>query len=195
MHRNMLVVAGAAFVLAGTSAVKAEQFTAKFSGFEEIGALGAGETGAILSDGQASLDLTLNRQSQTVAFTLTYSGLTAVTQAHIHFGKRRVAGGIMVFFCSNLANPPAGTQACPANAGTVSGTITAASIIGPAAQNVTPGDFDALADALLSNTAYGNLHTTKFPSGEIRGQIRRVREEKEARGHDDDHGGNDGHTH
>ena len=36
-----------------------------------------------------------------------------------------------------------------------------------------PGDFDALTDALTSNTAYGNIHTVNFPAGEIRGQIRR----------------------
>jgi hypothetical protein len=35
-------------------------------------------------------------------------------------------------------------------------------------------DFDALEDALTSNTAYGNIHTTKFPAGEIRGEIRRA---------------------
>src|SRR5262245_49201409 len=129
MHRDMLVVASVALTLSSLSIAKAEPFTAKFSGFDEIGALGAGETGAILSDGQGTLDLTLDRQSQTLAFTLTYSGLTSVTQAHIHFGKRRVAGGIMVFFCSNLPSPPMGTQSCPDGAGTVSGTITAASVL------------------------------------------------------------------
>jgi hypothetical protein len=51
------------------------------------------------------------------------------------------------------------------------GTITAASVVGPAAQNITAGDFDALVAALDSNTAYGNIHTVKFPAGEIRGQI------------------------
>ena len=174
--RKMLVVASAALTLWSISIAKAEQFTAKFSGFEEIGALGAGETGAILSNGQGTLDLTLNRQSQTLAFTLTYSGLTSVTQAHIHFGKRRVAGGIMVFFCSNLQNPPPGTQSCPTSAGTVSGTITASSVLALPGQNISAGDFDALAEALLSNTAYGNIHTSKFGAGEIRGQIHLVRE-------------------
>src|ERR1051326_5230073 len=180
MNRNLLVGAaiGAALVFSAAQA-QAEKLTAKFSGFEEIGGLGAGETGAILSDGSGSLDLNLNRDAKKLAFTLSYSGLANVTQAHIHFGKRRVAGGIIVFFCSNLANPPAGTQPCPANGGTVSGTITAASVVGPAAQNINPGDFDALADALLSNTAYGNIHTSKFPAGEIRGQIHRDRRDKD----------------
>jgi hypothetical protein len=172
MHRTMLALAACALALSAAHA-RAEQFSAKFSGFQEVGGLGAGQTGAILSNGRGSLDLHLDRRAQTLSFTLKYSGLSSdVTQSHIHFGKQRVAGGIMVFFCSNLANPPAGTQLCPLGSGTVSGTITAASVIGPAAQNVTPGDFDALARALESNTAYGNIHTTKFPAGEIRGQIR-----------------------
>jgi hypothetical protein len=38
---------------------------------------------------------------------------------------------------------------------------------------VAVGDFDAVIDALNSNTAYANIHTTKFPAGEIRGQVRR----------------------
>jgi hypothetical protein len=65
-----------------------------------------------------------------------------VTQSHIHFGQ--VPGGVMVFFRSNLGNGPMGTQACPANGGTVSGTITPADVVAIAGQNVTAGDFDAL---------------------------------------------------
>jgi hypothetical protein len=183
--RKIFIAASAALTLWSISIAKGEQFTAKFSGFEEIGALGAGETGAILSTGQATLDLTLDQQKQALAFTLTYSGLTSVTQAHIHFGKRRVAGGIMVFFCSNLPNPPAGTQSCPASAGTVTGTMTAASVIAVPGQNISAGDFNALTEALLSNTAYGNIHTSKFPSGEIRGQIRRMREARHEAAHGD----------
>jgi hypothetical protein len=94
-----------------------------------------------------------------------------VTQAHIHFGKEHVAGGIIAFLCTNLGNGPAGTPACPANSGTVTGTITAASVEAILKQNVSAGDFDALEDALTSNTAYANVHTTAFPAGEIRGQI------------------------
>jgi hypothetical protein len=78
----------------------------------------------------------------------------------------------MVFFCSNLGNGPAGTQACPASGGTVSGTITPADVIAVPGQNVAAGDFDAVTDALTFNAAYGNIHTTKFPAGELRGQIR-----------------------
>jgi hypothetical protein len=174
MHRNMLIgfAAAAALVFASASA-HAEKFSTVFSGFNEVGGLNA-ETGAILSEGTGTLDLDLNKSAQTLTFTLTFSGLSApVTQSHIHFGKIHTPGGIVVFFCSNLGNGPAGTAACPAGGVTVTGTITAAGVVAVPGQNITAGDFDAIADALESNTAYGNIHTTKFPAGEIRGQIHR----------------------
>ena len=124
--------------------------------------------------GKAHLQLLLDQGSQTIQFKLTYSGLSApVTQSHIHFGKVHVAGGVMVFFCSNLTTAPPGVQPCPAGGGTVTGTITAANVLAVAGQNITAGDFDALTDALTSNTAYANIHTAAFPAGEIRGEIRK----------------------
>ena len=177
MHRTILPVVACALAL-GTAPALADRdhdrFSAKFSGFEEVGGVGAGQTGAILSGGTGTLELELDRNAQTLTFTLEFSGLGSnVTQAHIHFGKRHVGGGIMVFFCSNLVNPPPGTQPCPTNGGTVTGTITAANVLGPVAQGVTAGNFDAVVEALDNNTAYGNIHTANFPAGEIRGQIRR----------------------
>ena len=173
MRRSVLAstIMAAALTVASAHYANAQGFHAKFSGFQEIGGLGAGETGAIFSQGQGTLTLKLNTKLQTVNWTLTYSNLSApVTQAHIHFGKVHVAGGIMVFFCSNIGGPP-GTQACP-NSGTISGMFTQGSVIGPVPQHITPGDFSALAQAILSNTAYANIHTENFPAGEIRGQVR-----------------------
>jgi len=106
----------AAFMLQSTDA-KAQNFSTVLSGFEELGALNA-ESGAIFSPGQGTLDLVLNTNTKTLNFTLTYSGfgetlplqgnkVNTVLQSHIHFGKEHVPGGIMVYFCSNLA-PPAG---------------------------------------------------------------------------------------
>ena len=176
MRRNIFALASLAAaisMLLGGHA-NAVEFSATFSGFEEIGGLGAGETGAIFSKGKATLDLDLNRSARTITFNLTYSGLSApVTQSHIHFGKEHVAGGVMVFFCSNLTNPPPGTQACPPNGGSVTGTITAGNVVGPTAQGITPGNFDAVVAALVSNSVYGNVHTINFPAGEVRGQVRR----------------------
>jgi hypothetical protein len=156
---------------AGGGAENTKEFSARLSGFQELGGLNA-ETGAILTDGTGTLQLDLDKNSAN--YTLTYSGLTSnVTQTHIHFGKVHVPGGVMVFFCTNLGNGPAGTPVCPPTGGTVTGTWTAASVIAMPGQNVPAGNFDALVDALTSNTAYANVHTVNFPAGEIRGQVRK----------------------
>jgi hypothetical protein len=48
-------------------------------------------------------------------------------------------------------------------------------LLGIAAQGFPAANFDALVEALDSDTAYANVHTTTFPAGEIRGQVRHGR--------------------
>jgi len=55
------------------------------------------------------------------------------------------------------------------------GRITAGEILGVPSQNIPAGTFEALIAALVSDTTYANVHTTKFPAGEIRGQVQRGR--------------------
>jgi hypothetical protein len=177
MHRKFHVpvwLFAAPIMLVGAPA-NATEFSAKMVGFQEV-------PSAIFSAGTGTLVLELNKQARTISFKETFSGLSSpVTQSHIHFGKIHVAGGITVFFCTNLNNGPAGTQACPAGGGTVTGTITAANVGAIPAQGLPAGDFDALVTLIESRTAYVNVHTTNFPAGEIRGQIRRGDED------DDEH--------
>jgi len=142
-----------------------EHFRANLVGFNEIP--------SILSEATGTVDLWLNRDEMTLTYKVTFSGLTSpTTQSHIHFGKIHTNGTPIVYFCTNLA-PPAGVPVpppCP-NSGTVTGVLTMADVIGIPAQNVTKGDFDAVEDALNSDTAYANVHTQNFQGGEIRGQI------------------------
>jgi len=169
------------------SYAQAQRFSARLSGFNEIGGVGAGETGAILTDATGTLQLDLDKKTSSISYTLTYTGpfSSQVQQAHIHFGKLHVAGGIIVWLCQTTAkpSPTAGTPTCPIPmpSATVTGVLTAANVIAVAAQNVTAGDFDAIEDALTSNTAYVNIHTATFGAGEIRGQI------KANEGHDEHH--------
>jgi len=177
MLRSLLVRSGLLAVLlvivAGTAT--AQEFKARLSGFFEIGALN-NNTGAILTNGTGKLTLDVGQDSAT--YRLTYSDLGSnVTQAHIHFGKLHVAGGIFAFLCTNLGNGPLGTPACPPAGGTIIGTISPASIIAVPGQNITAGDFGALLAAVGSNTAYANVHTVKFPAGEIRGQVKQSDED------------------
>lgn len=188
-YKSIKAISAAAVVALWGTYSHAEEFSARLSGFNEIGGLAAGETGAILSEARGTLRLDLDSKSGSIAYRLSYTGpfTSDVQQAHIHFGKVHVAGGIMAWLCQSTAkqSPTAGTPQCPAQSGTVTGILTAASVIGPAGQNVTPGDFDALEDALSSNTAYVNIHTATFGSGEIRGQIRLVKEKEKGKERDD----------
>jgi hypothetical protein len=168
MLRSKLIATAVATGLVGFSGTYAcaEEFFAHL--------IGVNETPSILSDGSGTFKLDLDRRAGTASYELTYSGLsTPATQGHIHFAKARVAGGIIVWLCQSATNPgPAGTPTCPPGGGTVTGTITANTVVAVPAQLVAAGDFDALTDALTSNSAYANVHTTAAPAGEIRGQIR-----------------------
>jgi hypothetical protein len=136
------------------------QFRAKLIGFQEVPALN--------TTGHGRLRLSLTSTEMT--FQLDYADLSGPPLvAHIHVGQRSVNGGVSVFFCGGGGKP-----ACPASpSGSVSGTITAANVLGPVGQGYDPGDLAPLEKAIKAGVAYANMHTAKFPGGEIRGQIRR----------------------
>ena len=136
--------------------------------------IGVNENPSILSDGSGTFKLNLDRKAGTATYELTFSGLsTPATQGHIHFAKTRVNGGIIVWLCQSATNPSPvpNTPTCTPGGGRVTGTITAGTVVAVDAQLVAAGDFDALTDALDSNSAYSNVHSTAAPGGEIRGQI------------------------
>jgi len=140
---------------------------AELKGFEEIPTLSTPATGEFRAQ--------ISRDGDSVEYELSYENLEgSVTQAHIHLGARAFSGGIMVFLCSNLTDPapPPGTQLCPAPSGTVRGTFSAADVIGPEGQGISPGEFEEAIRALLSGATYANVHSSTRPAGEIRGQIR-----------------------
>jgi hypothetical protein len=105
----------------------------------------------------------------TFGFSLEFSGLSAnAAVSHIHFGFPKVAGGVMIFLCGGGGQP-----ACPAaTSGTISGTFGAANVVGPTAQGITAGDFATAMKEVLGGAGYANLHTSTFPAGEIRGQVK-----------------------
>ncbi|MGH9751390.1 MAG: CHRD domain-containing protein [Blastocatellia bacterium] len=156
---------------------------AKMSSSQEVPLISAGGEGEF----EASID-----SDTSVSFKLSYEGLEGgnILVAHIHLGKRGTNGGLLTFLCNNT---PVGPQPrpCPAAPATVEGTITAADIIGPVGQGVSPGQFGEFLRALRNGTAYANLHTAAFPGGEIRGQIRN--DNGRHRGHDNDGGHHDDH--
>jgi hypothetical protein len=134
---------------------------------------GAREVPAVSTEARGSLRARISRDGTEIRWRLEYSGLQAdVTQAHIHLGDHHTNGGVSVFFCSNLGNGPAGTQACPLREGELTGTFVAADVVGPAGQGIAAGEFAELVKALRSGITYANVHSTQFGGGEIRGQIK-----------------------
>ncbi len=58
-------------------------------------------------------------------------------------------------------------------AGTASGTVTAANVVGQDIQGITPGaDFAKVGQAMREGAAYLNVHTTRSKAGEICGPVR-----------------------
>ncbi len=104
----------------------------------------------------------------TVTFTLTFANLTSnIVASHIHFGFPAESGGVMIFLCGGDTQP-----ACPAaTSGTITGTITAANVVGPVKQNVTAGDLATALRLVGQGAGYVNIHTVNFGGGEIRGQV------------------------
>lgn len=128
---------------------------------------------ALSTTGNGEFRATIGKGDTSISWELRYADLEGdVTQAHIHLGGRAQSGGIMIFLCSNLGNGPAGTPACPAAPATISGTITAGDVIGPAGQGISAGELDEAVAAIKDGTAYVNVHSTLYPGGEIRGQTR-----------------------
>jgi CHRD domain len=183
-----LTVAPVALMIPATgSADDNARVRTDLSGFHEV----IGPTlgiGAIFSTGNGQLTLKINKQSREIAYELTYAfpdaaatpvvGAQFVNQAHFHFGQKHTTGGINVWLCQSADNPApapvtATTPTCPSPSGTVVGSITPAKVLALAPQGFPGGEegFDALLAAIEGNAIYGNVHTDRFPPGEIRGQV------------------------
>jgi hypothetical protein len=162
---GVAALAVAAYALAGGAGTGFNHLSATLQGYQE--------TPSISTAGTADFTADVAKDGQSVSWQMTYSNLQGnVTQSHIHFGQRGVAGGISVFLCTNLGNGPAGTQTCPGpRDGSISGTFGPNDVIGPTAQGIAAGEWDELVKAIDAGMAYANIHSTLWPAGEIRAQL------------------------
>jgi CHRD domain len=141
------------------------------------------EAPSVSTVAKGDFEARINERSDTISWKLSYRRLEgSVTQAHIHFGQKDVNGGISVFLCSNLGNG-GDAQACPPSPATITGVIEPQDVspvtghpsdptLGARNQGIDTGEFDELVRAIRAGVTYANVHSTKFPGGEIRGQIK-----------------------
>lgn len=135
-------------------------FKATLNGFQEVPSVST--TGW----GQFEAELV---EPQKLHYVFTYGGLEggASLFAHVHFAQRSVNGGVSFFLCGGNTKP----APCPYPEGEVEGDVTPADIVGPNGQGIEPLSFDEILRAMRAGHAYANIHTTRWPGGEIRGQL------------------------
>lgn len=173
--KKLGVLVLAVVVMVAVSVVFADDFKrlrAALVGFEEPPSISTGASG--------KFHARISQDETEITYQLSYSGLEGnVQQAHIHLGQRGVNGGITVFLCTNLGNGPAGTQLCPSSPAAITGSITASDVspnipatLAARNQGLDTGEFAELVRAIRHGSTYVNVHSTKWPGGEVRSQIR-----------------------
>jgi hypothetical protein len=162
MQRSILRLAAALFLLVTVGAMAASadsrSFAAHMAGRNEVPAADT------LAQGQAHFKL--NQDGTAIEYKLIAANIQNITQAHIHLAPDGVNGPVVAWLYPSA--PPAQLIPGRFNGVLAEGVITADSLVGLLAGQ----PLQALLDAMNSGNAYVNGHTSQFPGGEIRGQIR-----------------------
>ena len=150
------------------------------TGYEEV----AAPPGVSTISTSGTGDFRARVSNDRIEYKISYGALEGnVLQSHIHLGARAIQGGISAFLCTNLGNGPPGTPLCPGpHKGTVEGTIEPNEVVGPSGQGIDPGEYGELLRAIRAGATYANVHSSKYPSGEIRAQLN----DDDDNGHRDD---------
>ena len=163
MRKLVTLIAGAGLALAIAAPVVVgdsdQEFRASLNGYLEVPSISTTARGSFFAEVRGS----------TIRYRLAFRDLGSHSLfAHIHFARPDVNGGVSAFLCGGGDKP-----VCPLRGGTVNGVIDAADVIGPADKGIAAGEFAELLRAMRNGATYVNVHSQTYPSGEIRGNIRR----------------------
>jgi hypothetical protein len=133
------------------------------------------ESPAVSSVASGSFEARLSKSGDSIEYELSYGDLEGtVTQSHIHFGNAAEVGGITLWLCETATNPDpdatADTPTCP-QSGTVTGELEMKDVKAVAGQGIAANELNEMVRAMREGHAYANVHSSKFPPGEIRAQI------------------------
>jgi len=153
------------------------------SGGTSANLIGYNEVPSVSTVAHGQFRATIDGDDGEIHYKLSYEGIegAATVAAHIHLGQSHTNGGVSAFLCGGGDKP-----ACPAKTATIEGTIDATDVIGPASQGILAGELAELVRGIRAGATYANVHSSTFPGGEIRGQLK-------GRGDLFDHHGKRGH--
>lgn len=138
-----------ALMVAGAAPAGSTRTVATYKAALAPGAEVPKATAPATARGQFTATVSEDGAVRTIRWTLTFRGLSGkAVAAHIHKGRRGVAGGVILPLCGPCKTGRTGRS------------------------TISRGTADALAKGL----AYVNVHTGRNPAGEIRGQIELVRQ-------------------
>jgi hypothetical protein len=172
---KILTVLGIAALSASVGAASAHDNNRHRQEVWQAFLFGENETPSISTPATGRFSAVIDEESSTINFRFSYRDLVGgdILFAHIHLGQRHTMGGVMVFLCGGGGKP-----ACPPAPAEIKGTITPADVVGPVGQGINPAtgndaqaEFAKVLDGIRSGASYANIHTTKFPAGEMRGQL------------------------
>lgn len=142
----------------GMSSMHKTTFTAHLSSDNEL------PLGTVESGGQGQAIFKLSEDGTSLDYKLIVANIENVLQAHIHCGSATENGSVIVFLFGLV---PEGVTV---NGVLAEGTITQANLrMGASCPDLDT--FEELLERLRNGTAYVNVHTSRRPGGEIRGQI------------------------
>ena len=187
--KRIIMTAVAVTTVATTAFAFGEEGSRKFreflNGYKEAAA-------PVSTTGTGTFKAEISKDGSEINYELTFQDLEGdVRQAHIHIGHPQNQGGIVLWLCDSATNPSpsATTPECTADdpgnlrAGHVTGTLTAADVQAQTGNGIAAGEWEEVLGLIRAGRTYANVHTSKFPPGEIRSQIDNGDDDHDDHGH------------
>ena len=151
----------------------------------------------ISTTGTGTFKATISKDESEINYELTFDNLEDdVLQAHIHIGHPQNMGGIVLWLCqtAGAVSPIATTPQCDQSetnnfrSGKVTGTLTAADVRTQTANGIAgPAEWAEVLGLIRAGRTYANVHSKKFPGGEIRSQLDHGDDDSDDHGQRHDH--------
>ncbi|MCU0650124.1 MAG: CHRD domain-containing protein [Gemmatimonadaceae bacterium] len=148
------------YAVLSDAAPQKTNFTATLSGAQEVPAVTTN------ANGWANWVL---EDANTIQYDIFVAGIDSITMAHFHANVAGQNGPIMAWFVptETARAPGTGNISVPAAGGILrQNRVSRASL-----SMVAPYTWDSLVTRMRAGSTYLNIHTRRFPGGELRGQV------------------------